>query len=488
MGMELMHNKAKLFVFLLILLSQVSIWAKEVDIKPSISVGVGYSDNIRLEEKNEKSSAYTRITPGIKFKREGARVKADVNYSITGLFYASENDLNEVQHRLFANANSELVKNSIFMDLDASITQELLNNRYSASSDGVSGSQNLTQTYSYGVSPYWKKKWSNFAQSTLKYTYDEVIYDSSTNRGGNDSTRNNFSLNIESGPKFRRYFWNFNYQYNDISYDQRQNIVDPVYTGTVRDTTSEAYKVVLGYHYSKQLDFTYTTGYEDYDDGRSDGGTGWRLGLNWNPTTKTSLIAEAGRRFFGKTLLMKFRHRSKKLIWNFNYNDSITDTRGQIVNNARAQSTNPGSITTPLSSSFSAQYYLSRRFTGDVSYKRKKSTFKVGIFDERRYYYDSDKNDEEDIGINFNWGLKVGKRTNMDTRFLFSKIENKTGVNNGNGQKNTQDRTELIWSLSHRLSPEMTGSLSVSYRDNSADIKTYEYTEHTIFMNVVKRF
>ena len=487
MGMGLMQNKTGLF-FCLLIVPQLSLGAKEVDIEPSISVGVGYSDNIRLEDSNEKSSAYTRITPGIRFSREGARVKADVNYNITGLYYASESDLDEVQHRLFANANSELVKNSIFMDLDASITQELLNNQFSASSDGVSGSQNLTQTYTYGVSPYWKKKWSNIAQSTLKYTYDEVIYDGSNNNGGNDSTRNHISLNIESGPKFRRYFWNFDYQYNDISYDQRQNIVDPGNTGTVRDTTSEAYKVVLGYHFSRRLDFTYTTGYENYDDGRDDGGTGWRFGINWNPTTRTSLTAEMGRRFFGQTLLMHFKHRSKKLTWNFNYNDSITDTRGDIVHNARAQATNPDGTTTPLSSSFSAQYYLSRRLTGDVSYKRKKSTFKIGLFDERRYYYDSDKNDEEDIGINFDWGLRVGKRTSMNTRFLFSKLENKTGINNGNGQKNTQDRTELIWSLNRRITPEMTGSITLSYRDNSADIKTYEYTEHSFFMNVVKRF
>ena len=482
-----MHNKANLFVFLLIL-PQLSVWAKEVDIEPSLSVGVGYSDNIRLEETNEKSSVYTRITPGIKFSREGARAKADVNYNITGLFYASESDLDNVQHRLYANANTELVKNSIFMDLDASISQQLLNSQYSASSDGVSGSQNLTQTYTYGVSPYWKKKWSNYAQSTLTYNYDEVIYDGSNNNGGNDSTRNHFSLNVDSGTKFSRYFWNFDYQYNDISYDQRQDVVDPGYNGTTRDTTSEAYKVVLGYHYSRRLDFTYTTGYEDYDDGRDDGGTGWRAGIVWNPSTRTSLELEAGRRFFGKTLLMNFKHHSRKLIWDFKYNDSITDTRGQIVNNTRAQNTNPDGTVTPLSSSFSAQYYLSRRFTGDVTYKRKKSTFIVGFFDERRYYYDADKNDEEDIGINFNWGLRVGKRTSMNTRLLFSKLDNKTGINNGNGQKNTQDRTELNWSLSHQLSPEISSNLTLSYRDNSADLKTNEYTEHAIFLNIVKQF
>ncbi len=446
--------------------------AKEIEFSPALTVGTGYSDNIELDHTNEKSSAYVRVTPSVQFKKEGARVKSQLDYNVTGLFYTSESDLNDVQHRLFANVESELIKHSIFLDLNATVSQQLLDSSRNSSSDGISGSENLTETYTYGFSPYWEKKWQDFASSTLRYNYDEVIYSGSSsngqNSGGDDSKQNRLSLDIESGTAFTQYFWNFNYAYNDTSYDVN------------RSTRSETYRAVLGYHYSRRLDFTFTTGYEDYNDGRDDGGTGWRAGFIWDPSPRNHLEVEAGHRFFGNTYLMDFTHRGRLFTWNINYNDSIVDTRSQIINNNNSQQENPDNIIVPLTN-FTAQYYLSRRFSGDVSYTHKKSTVRLGVFNERRYFTDSDKKDETDTGINLSWNLNVGRRTNMTTRVSWDKLED-LQINN------TQDRREFSWSLSRTLTPTMTGFLTISHRENDADIHFDEYTENSISLNVTKTF
>ncbi len=458
-------------VVLFCLLAGSSIQAKEIEIEPTLTVGAGYSDNIDREHSNEKSSTYTSVAPGIKFSKEGSRVKSILDYTINGLFYSSESDLNDVQHDLYANVESELVKHSIFLDLNATISQQILDNNKNASSDGVSGSNNLTQTYTYGFAPSWKKKWQNFAESTLQYDYNEVTYSGSNN--GNDSQQNKITLNVESGKKFTRYFWNFDYDHSDVSYDRS------------RDTSSEAYKLKLGYHYSRKLDFTLSTGYEDYDDGRDDGGTGWRAGVIWDPTPRTNLEFEAGHRFFGNTYLLDFKHRSRRFTWHFKYDDSITDTRSDVINNNNNQQETPDGIIVPLTN-FTAQYHLSRRMTGDVSYQHKKSTITLGVFNEKRYFEDSDQNDEDDIGLDLSWSLNIGRRTSMNTRLSWEQLDKKR--DNNTQDRNTQDRITFSWSLNRSLTPTMSGVLRLSYSENDADIKTDEYKENAISLHLTKTF
>lgn len=463
------------FVFILCFFLSVLFqkWAnaKDIEMEASISVGAGYSDNIELEHTNERSSFYTNVTPGITFRKDGARVKTLLNYSASGTVYASESDLNDVQNRLFADAKSELLKNSIFLDLNATVSQQTLDNSLNSSPDGISGSSNLTETYTYAVAPYWKKEWKNYAESTLKYNYDEVNY-SSNDFNSDDSKSDTITLNVESGMAFTRYFWGFDYEYQDVSYDRGG------------DTNSETYKVRLGYHYSRKLDFTLTTGYEDYEDrngSRNDGGTGWRAGVIWNPNERTNLEFELGHRFFGNSYLLDFTHRSRRLTWHFRYDDSITDSRDQVINNNNSQQENPDGTIVPLSN-FTDQYYLNRRYTGDVTYSYKKSEFTLGMYNERRYFEDSDDVDEEDIGVNLSWNLNIGRRTNMITQYSWDQLKEEEV------QNNTQDRNIISWSLNRQLSPTMSGVLRVSYSDNEADIEADEYTENAISLNVRKVF
>ncbi len=461
-------QSCRIFSILMCTFTMAAAQGKDIELDPSIRVGMGYSDNIDLDHTNEKESVFGVVAPRIRFSKDGARVKSYLDYTLTGLLYASESDLNDLQHRLYANALSEIVENSIFLDLNATVTQELLNNNRNASSDGISGSENLTETYTYKIAPSWIKSWGNLVDSELKYNYNDLSFKNSSR---SDSVGQKATLSLASGKAFNQYFWNFDYVYEDVDYD------------TSRDSNGEAYKILLGYHYSRKLDFTYTTGYEDYSDGRSDrddNGTGWRVGVVWNPRSRTSLTAEVGHRFFGTTYLLDFRHQGRRLIWHFKYDDTITDSRTEIISNGEGAVTNPDGTVTPLSN-FNSLYYLSRRFVGDVSYQLKKSTFTLGAYQDRRYYSDSDRKDEEDIGINLGWGLKLARRTNMHTGISVSKLDNKL-------TRNTQRRTSLNLTLSHQLTQDMSGDLRLSYRDNSADIIRDEYTENAISVNLTKRF
>lgn len=457
-------------VLISILIFTKGVVAKDIETEPTLTIGLGYSDNINLDHDDVKSSAYTLIAPAVRFIKEGSRVKTQLDYKMNGYTYASDSDLNNTQHNLNALLKSELLAQSIFLDINANISQELLNNSQNSSPDGASGSNNLTQTYTYGVSPYWKKQWKNYATSEFKYEYNELIYSSedeaNNNNGGDNSRANQITLMIESGKNFNRYFWNFDYTYNTTDYEINN------------DTRSESYKLQLGYHYSKKLDFTFTTGYEDYSDSREESGGGWRTGILWNPTSRTNFEFELGHRFFGNTYVFDFKHQNRRLTWHFRYDDTITNTRNQIINNNQQE--NPDGITPPLSD-FTVQYYLSRRFAGDISYRHKKSAFILGVFNEKRYFQDSNTLDEENTGFDFTWNLAVGRRMNMSSQMVWRRLKDNAGTS-------SQEQKSFRWSFNRYLSATLTGVISLSYSTNNADLITNDYTENALSIGLTKRF
>jgi len=469
MGMVLMSIKDIILLILLMSIS-VGLWAKDIDMQASISSSLDYSDNINLDDRNEKNDFILRVTPGIRFKKEGARVKTSLNYSLTGLLYASETNNNDIQHRLNATAASEIIKHSIFLDLDAGITQELLNPNQYGSTDGVSGSQNLTQTYTYGFSPYWRKKWSKYAESVLRYDYNELKYDSNGGSNGDDSVGEEVTLGISSGRAFDLITWNAAYNHRETRYEKSNDVSDDIVT------------LVLATQYSRQLQLRLTTGYEDYHSKIIDPDSMWAVGFKWTPSTRNTLDLDIGNRFFGNTYRLDYRHRARRFNWNLSYNEDITDQRSQIRQNNQVREDNPGDIIPPIGTNRNqASRYLSRLGRSNLTYSYSKTTLGWGIYHERRYYRDADVKDEDNYGTSLSWGWRIAKKTTMNTGVSWSVYDDVFA-------DNMQTRSTLSWSLNRRMTPDTSGYLRFLYQNNNADTKANEYTENRISIGIRKRF
>ncbi|MCK5663472.1 MAG: TIGR03016 family PEP-CTERM system-associated outer membrane protein, partial [Thiotrichaceae bacterium] len=312
--MAITINKKAVYILSLTMLASLNGFAKaEVNkFNPSISVGMTYTDNVDLTHTNKDSDLVLRVTPGLGtgITTEGSRLRTQLNYSVSGLSYESNSSSNDFYHNLSSSATAEIVKNAIFLDGFANTRQVLLDQNTSASSDNISGSDNLTNTYTYGLTASWKKNWERYATSDISYGYDEVKLS-----GGEDSTGNQINFHLANGPKFTQYFWDLNYNYNETRYDSDSP-----------DTTTKIAYVTLGYHYSRLLDLRIRLGQEDYDD-TVDDGFGWTIGGNWHPSPRTSLDASWGERAFGRTAFLDFSHRRKRITWQLNYSDEITNSR-----------------------------------------------------------------------------------------------------------------------------------------------------------------
>jgi len=384
MGITGHLNKYTKSILLLIVLITVTstTFAKELaDIKTSVSVSTGYTDNVDLEAFNKTGSFFAQVNPNIHFERQGSRVKANLDYTLQGVANSNVSDKKtySINNRLFANVLTEIVASSIYLNLDGTITQELLDSTKSASDDNIVGSDNLTDTYTYAINPYWEKKWENWANSKFSYNFNEVIYDSDDDEPGNNSIGQNIQLDINSGNVFNTISWAINLNYDHINYDSEPN------------TSSSSSLGTLGYKYSNQLSFKAYVGYEEYDE-KSDNnnGSNFGAGLVWNPSRQTSLEFSAGHRYYGDAYDLSFKHQMKRLGINFSYSENITNTRNQIRNNNQSiQSTafaieedqgaieqNSPQVSVPVNDSTSS-LYLSRRFSGMTVAARLEVSFLV---------------------------------------------------------------------------------------------------------------
>ena len=455
------------------------------NLEPSISVESGYSDNIDLSE-NKTGSFYTIISPHLHIDTQGSRVRTQVDYTLQGIAYANETEDtgNQVNHILYANILSELVKNSIFLDVDGTITQQVLDSSKTASDDNVSGSDNLTNTYTYSINPYWKNQWSNWANSTLSYDYNEVRYGSDSNsnsefnrNNNNNSTGQNAQLLVESGREFNQVFWNLDFDYEHINYENAPN------------TKSSTNVIKLGYHYTQQLSFQSLIGYEKYDQ-TTDTREGSILGVGviWEHSQTTYVEMNIGHRFYGAAYDFTLNHTQKRWTINLLYKEGVTSNRDQIRTNNSNFQTAAFSPDNDIDSQTDTRFndsndllYLSRRFTGTINYKMKRSDLNLNLYQERKNY-DQRINNEQNTGYNLRWTYRLAKR--MDTSLNFGWLDRQYD------DKLTGDTQQwnVRWMISRRLSREMNASFELSHIEQSADFERDEYDENRILLRINKTF
>jgi uncharacterized protein (PEP-CTERM system associated) len=91
----------------------------------------------------------------------------------------------------------------------------------------------------------------------------------------------------------------------------------------------------LRWKLARTISLTADTGYDRYEyeplGGSDTSGKRWSAGFIWTPSTRTSLQASFGHRYFGKTGLLAFNQRTRNTVWTLDYTDEVSTTRSQFL-------------------------------------------------------------------------------------------------------------------------------------------------------------
>jgi uncharacterized protein (PEP-CTERM system associated) len=379
-------------------------------IMPRLSLRETISDNIRLRPENDARSDFvTQINPGLLLTGIGRRYDVSVDYTMNNLIYAEQSNLTRTRHQLNARGTAELVENLFFVDGRALMFQQNASLFGPQALDNVNATGNRADIKMFTVSPYLRHRFQDFASTELRYTHGIVQSDASALR---NSQRDGFQAGLNSGEAFRTLRWGFNYS-NQMIHLERSN----------RDIELERSIGNLRYMVTPQFGLTATGGYERNSFISIRGNTSsptWTVGFTWDPSPRTSIVANAGKRFFGDTYFASARHRTRLTAWDLSYIEDITTFNQQAglggintagsLNQLLNPGANPGNILSNTDfllgqgipgdalNFLTNRLFLQKRLQASVAMNGASNTLVFRIFNMTRQAYSPEEVDIDLIG------------------------------------------------------------------------------------------
>lgn len=536
MGMVVMASTAsskssRCFLALALLVPALT-WASDWRITPRITLSEVYSDNPDLVSSSQaKSDWITEITPGISVQRDGGRVKVHADYRMTGLIYASDSSRNDIYHGLDGKAFAELVQDWFYVDATARISQQLREGASTGDTGvvgvggvggvgggvggggqvGISGINNTSQVGAYSISPYLKRRLGSFATMEARVTYEDVIASDSQTSDG-QTTR--YRLSAVSGNLYYPLTWSASYDRSDTNNSDSDDSSDDRaainaryvlskdfsllaqaslekndYSGVGEDEEDyKSYGVGVSYTPSRRFsaDVYYNDSNADDDDKYISGS------VTLNPTLRTSIKASSTQRSYGESYGLNLSHRTRQSTWSLNYQDDLTNSQEQFLNYAGTQyahncggqiifSNSPvppaGCFAVPglnqnINQSQSDETYTSKILSGAVTYTRRRSTFMLSTYLNKRQFQSSG-DDEKTYGLQGSWDLKTSPSTTFTLAGGVSKEEYSNG---GDGD----DLWNLGLVVTHNFDSKVSGNVAFRRQQRSSDQPGESYKENAV--------
>lgn len=297
----------------------------DVKFSPTLDLRETYSTNPGLlSDEFARPQWITELAPALRIAADGPRLKGFA--TITERLFAFSGDridqTNQSQLNFLGNAKVRLVSDLLYVDGNAMIGQQGISAFAAPANINGYSNVNRARIRTWSVSPYLTHRFGRSANAELRYTHDAV---SSGTNGFGDSQGDMLALTAGSGNDYaRRIGWNVRASRQDVSFTQ----------GSPVKTSEQTTSATVSLRASERFKTNFTVGYDSYDftaEGTPTAGRSYSAGFTWTPSSRTSVDASVGRRYYGKSYSLNANHRSRRTVWIATYNDAITNTRSQLL-------------------------------------------------------------------------------------------------------------------------------------------------------------
>jgi uncharacterized protein (PEP-CTERM system associated) len=155
--------------------------APAVVIRPSLSLGETFTDNVNYIHSPRNFAAITQLGGGLAASVDTPRLQAVATGQANGSIYlpSSNSTLNQIFGSLYANGHATVYPGLFFVDAQSSVTQSTTLPGFGFQNLSTLPRNQQTQQFITNVSPYLVKSFGGVADTQLRYTFN------STNYGGN---------------------------------------------------------------------------------------------------------------------------------------------------------------------------------------------------------------------------------------------------------------------------------------------------------------
>ena len=486
-----------------------SVFAKELTIRPGISLQELYSDNVNLSPNGTEDGAFvTQISPYVTINTRGARNRINASLRLENLFFHGVNKSSNTSFQGQLETRSRLWANSFFVDLRGTHTQTNTSNRGRVATDNISQSGNRVDVSTYTISPFWRIHLGGYAEGEARVSYSDVKV------GNNDDNRNQIAdsriheekITLNSSRRFDVIGWKLGLS-NRNENRQSDDISDIHYFNTFGEIN---FKVI------PRFILFVRTGYADNDLGlfqlNSKNGVYYQAGARWRPSSGLELSGAAGNNNFIRLSMIPFQrakwqagyrhnniglntgsqwdtnfeYKMNHLVWRAGYEvDTVTTQQVLLerdVFDSGFESNNTSSGLTVDNSqndltSLSNEVFERKRGEVSVQGNTGKNTLRLTAYTEQRNF-DSSRRNEEAKGALLSWRWHYDGRTSS---VITADIEHIDGGNLQSDFDEKNTRWGIGAQIRRALSKYFTATFGYRYSRQDANQSDNEYTENRVF-------
>ncbi|MCF6324187.1 MAG: TIGR03016 family PEP-CTERM system-associated outer membrane protein [Gammaproteobacteria bacterium] len=418
-----------------------SVTAGTWTVDPSVGLVGIYTDNVNLESSSLAEDDFVhRVTPAISVSGIGSRMALDLDYRLQSTSYTNdEYRRDSIFHRLRSVAEAELVKKWLFVDANASLTQENVDPGGQTTLNNFSVTNNRVNVSTVGVSPYVRYSFNRTLSSEARYSRNWI---SSDDVRWPSSSYEKISINVMTKPGA------------SLLGGKLEYVAGRSDTTGRNSSESRMLRLNSWYPISYSLQLLVDIGSEQNEFGSEVTAryikierTFWFVGLSWRPGANTLLEGKYGERFFGKTYSMLFSGNIQKMKINVNYAEDISTVSQlqlDVINNGQNNI---------LSSGMSRQRngnFVYQRLTADIEVPIGRNYVTIRGFSDTRDFQVTN-NIEQSSGGTVMLRRALSRRSDMT--LLVSKKHQELGVGAGMQENEILTRkVQLKTALSRRLS------------------------------------
>jgi uncharacterized protein (PEP-CTERM system associated) len=459
---------------------QASRWKTRANIGFTVDT---YSGNVFFDDPNEDErdqEVVLRLRPRFHATRQGGRARASISYVPELRYYVNATQSNEIVHFLNASGDVEAIERRLGIRASARAGQQVIDPAQASTEDGVINPDNITNTYSFSISPYlYPIRFGRYA--TLNIATDIGFV---ANQDAQDSRASSASISLVSGPEFGRFFWSIASSARFTDYEDET------------DNTFANVNLGLGYHLDRQWTVRADIGKDNNDvqTTRDIDGLTWRLGVDYRPNPRASMSLGYGERYNSQNFDMDFNYRHKRSSWRASYartlqtaNDAFLqrdlfpteDFSGTLIEDPTLDSGSLDIITdgpaldstVSIVDSFNLGYSSSYRRTDfgiDTRYNRRDNLQRAEV--------------TKTLTVGLNATRRLTPKASLDARVAYLTYSNENQDNN--------DYDQWTGSLGYSYSLSENWNLNLAYRVTVRDGSdpARDFTEDRISLNLISSY
>lgn len=456
-----------------------SVWGAEWTLQSDVSVREIYTDNVTLAPDNERWELVTEVTPGVFLNGKGPRFELDFLFDLQATVYPSGNFDDEINPELQAAGTGALIEELLFVQVNSTITQNNADNTGRIASDNISQTGNRINTYTYSVSPFLRNRFGSFAESELRYVFDEVINEGDTL----DSKAHGGRFQIDGGTRFARLPWQLFAEGQAVEFDDGTTTSSGMAGSNVRYLINSKFSIFGGGGYE----------FNDFGSPEDDDGLFWQVGSAWRPSSHTTVEGGFGRRFFGGNFFFTAEHESRRTVWRASFREEPTQTRDVDLQIQLVPLTDPfgDPVSDPLSRASRSQIrtdeanptsevFVSQRFDGSVAFRGRRTNVELTGFHEKRDFQIT--GDEETVfGASLAASRRLGRRLAVQMAGRWQVFDLRDGI-----QEDT--RWEGSIGVTYTVARSIDSSIEYRYLTQESTNPEVEFDENRITASLTARF